>query len=276
MGVKFISVKLKASFLALENKNPLALYWIEDTKELYKGSILFGTGAAASEQAAGLLSAEDYAKLQALIASGFGLNNLVPVDGSIVIEPGEDNKTTIGVGLSAVDGNMLSLKNDGLYVAKAPEYAIEKQATATEGFSATYKLKKTVDGVDSYVGDEINIARDLVLQSATLETVIEDGKPYDGAAVGDPYIKMVFNNAEASNLYVPVKSLVDTYTEGTGISITGNEVSVKLATETHGLVVVNGGGLALELATTTSDGAMSKEDKALLDELKEACTWSEM
>jgi hypothetical protein len=276
MGVKFISVKFKSTFLALENKNPLALYWIEDTQELYKGSVLFGVGALASETAAGLLSAEDYAKLQTLIQSGSGINNLSPVDGSLVITQDGDG-TKIGVGLSAVDGNMLSIKNDGLYVAetKVPEYSIEKQTTATEGFSATYKLKKTVDGVDSYVGDEINIARDLVLQSATLETVVEDDNPYEGAKIGDPYIKMVFNNVDASNWYIPVKSLVDTYTAGTGIEIVDNEISVKLASDTHGLVAVDG-ALALNLATTESDGAMSKEDKAILNSLQESCTWIEM
>ena len=267
MGVKFISVKLKSFFLAIENKNPFTLYWIEDTKELYKGSVLFGTGALASELAAGLLSSEDYAKLQALIESGFGLNNLSPVDGSLVITK-EENITKIGIGLSAVDGNMLLIKEDGLYAAKTevPEYAIEKVETE-EGFSASYKLKKTIGEEVSYVGDSINIAKDLVLQSATLETVTEDGVPYDDAKVGDPYIKMVFNNADASNLYVPVKSLVDSYTAGDGIEIINNSISVKLAETTHGLVAVDG-ALTLNLATKDADGAMSKEDKAYLDTLK--------
>jgi hypothetical protein len=227
-----------------------------------------GVGATASAQAAGLLSTEDYAKLQALITSGFGLNNLIPVDGSIVIAKDGDN-TTIGVGLSAVEGNALLINNDGLYVAetKVPEYSIEKQTTAEEGFAATYKLKRTLDGNSTYVGDAINIAKDLVLQSATLETVTEDDKPYEGAKVGDPYIKMVFNNADASNLYVPVKSLVDTYTAGTGIEIVGNEISVKLADTTNGLVAVDG-ALMLDLATIEAAGAMSKEDKVFIEELK--------
>ena len=264
MGVKFISVKLKSTFLAIEYKNPFTLYWIEETKELYKGAILFGTGALASELAAGLLSADDYAKLQDLIKSGFGLNNLGAVDSTLVITRDGDN-TKIGIGLSATAGNMLTIKDDGLYAAetKAPEYAIEKVATES-GFSASYKLKRTLGEDSDYVGDTINIAKDLVLQAATLETVTEDGVPYDDAKVGDPYIKMVFNNADASNLYVPVKGLVDTYTAGDGITIIDNKISVKLADTSHGLVSVNG-ALALNLATKDSDGAMSKEDKRILD-----------
>ena len=269
MNVRFLSVKLKSTFDALEIKESNSLYYIEQTQEIYKGPTLFGTGALATEQVAGLLSAEDYTKLQALIESGFGLNNLVPVDGSLVVERDGDN-TTIGVGLSAVEGNMLTIEEDGLYVAetKVPEYAIEKQSVAEDGFAATYKLKRTLDGASTYVGDSINIAKDLVLQSATLETVAEDGVPYADAKVGDPYIKMVFNNESASSIYVPVKSLVDTYTAGVGITIVNNEISVKLATDTHGLVAVNG-ELSLALATNTSDGAMSKEDKTFVEALKE-------
>ena len=44
--------------------------------------------------------------------------------------------------------------------------------------------------------------------------------------------------------------------------------SVNLAEETHGLIVIDG-ALALGLATKEADGAMSKEDKAFLEVLKE-------
>lgn len=57
---------------------------------------------------------------------------------------------------------------------------------------------------------------------------------------------------------------------------------VKLADNSHGLVMVDG-TLTLNLATKDSDGAMSKEDKIALDELKDsaslwnqATTWGEM
>ena len=271
MGIKFISVKLKSTFLALENKNPLTLYWIEETRELYKGSELFGTGALATEKAAGLLSSEDYVKLKELIASGGGLNNLSPVDGTIAIASTADGGKSIGVNISDQEGNALMAVDGGLFVPTVvvPEYSIEKQATAEDGFAVTYKLKKTMGNEISYVGDTINIAKDLVLQSATFEIATEDGVPYADAKVGDPYIKMVFNHAEASNLYVPVKELVDTYTAGSGIEIIDNKISVKLASNTHGLVAVNG-ELSINLATRKSDGAMSKEDKLVIDSIPHA------
>ncbi len=271
MNVKFISVRLRATFDALTTKDPLALYWIAETSELFKGDQLFGTGALASEQAAGLLSPEDYAALKALIANGStggGLTNLTAVDGTINISDVNGGKA-IGVAISTDADNALVAVEGGLFVPTVvvPEYTIEKQDVADSGYVASYKLKKTVGDEVSYVGDTINIAKDMMLQSATLEVVTESNVPYNGAVVGDPYIQMVFNDDNGSCIYVPVKELVDKFEAGTGISIENNVISVKLASVTHGLVAVDG-ALALNLATKDSDGAMSKEDKAFIDELK--------
>ena len=264
MNVKFISVKLKSTFLALETKDSSALYWIIETSELFKGDQLFGTGALATEQAAGLLSAEDYAKLCALV----GLDKLTAVDGTISILSTVDGGKSIGVAIAPREDNQLQTVDGGLFVPAivVPEYSIEKQITAEDGFAASYKLKKIVGEEVSYVGDTINVAKDLVLKSATLEVATTDGIPYADAKVGDPYIQMVFNNEESSNLYIPVKGLVDTYTAGEGISIENGVVSVKLAEMTHGLVAVDG-ALTLTLATRKTDGAMSKEDKLIVDSI---------
>ena len=273
MNVKFVSVKLQETYDALEAKDSLALYWIQDTQRLYKGDKLYGTGLEATADFAGLMSAEDKKALDALIAAGSGISGLSAVDGTIKITDMENGGKAIGVGLSAVDGNMLAIKEDGLYVGTTvvPDYAIEKQTTAEEGYSASYRLKKTVGGEVSYVGDVINIAKDMMLQSATLETVTEPGVPYSGAEVDDPYIKMTFNDAKTSNIYIPVKGLVDTYTAGTGIEIVDSKIGIKLADNAHGLVAVNG-ALSINLATRKTDGAMSKEDKIIIDSIPYAYT----
>lgn len=270
MNVKFLSVKLKVTFDALEVKESSALYWIEETQELYKGDKLYGVGLEATAEFAGLMSAADKAKLDALVASTGGLSNLTAIDGTMHITDTADGGKAIGVAVSEDVGNALSIVKGGLFVpaVSVPEYSIEKQTVADEGYSASYKLKKVVDGAVSYVGDTINIAKDMVLQSATLEVVTEVDVPYVGAAIGDPYIQMTFNNADSSNLYIPVKGLIDTYTAGDGIEIVDNKISVKLADNTHGLVAVDG-ALVLNLATKDSDGAMSKEDKRILDAIPE-------
>lgn len=76
-NVKFCTVTLKQTFLDLAQKDIYTLYYIEETQELYKGSKLFGTGRDASYLASGLLSAEDYTKLQNLISS-IGLDRAAP------------------------------------------------------------------------------------------------------------------------------------------------------------------------------------------------------
>lgn len=275
-NVKFFFTSTKAKYDALLEKNPLALYFITDEATdcnyLYKGDELIAVGHEASEQYAGLMSAADKAKLDALTVGG--INGLVPVDGTISIADTEDGGKAIGVAISKQEGNALSVVEGGLFVPHAkevvvPEYAIEKQETATEGFLATYKLKKTTGEEVTYVGDEINIGKDMVLQGATLETVSEADVPYDGAVVGDPYIDMAFNDESKSHIYVPVKGLVDIYSAGNGIEIVDNTIFVKIAPESHGLVAVDGGALSLVLASAEHDGAMSKEDKAFIDSISE-------
>ena len=263
-NVKFISVKLQSTYNALEVKDSLALYWIQETQRLYKGDKLYGTGLEATADFAGLMSAKDKAALDALIAADNGLSSLTAIDGTMKIVDTEDGGKSIGVSIASDPGNALVAVEGGLFVPTViiPEYAIEKQSTAEEGFVATYKLKKTVGEEVSYVGDAINIAKDLVLQSATLETVTENGVPYAEAKVGDPYIKMTFNNAETSDLYIPVKGLVDTYTSGSGIEIVGNEIGVKISLmEDNALRFVDG---ALYVAP-----GMSDEEKEIFDSIPE-------
>jgi hypothetical protein len=331
-NVRFYS-GTRAQYDSLVSRNPLALYFCDDTGELFKGDICLSDGICIvqtradlpecscaadgivyfiAETKSGFMVSPDrtewlqtiyapvtdaytipeeemyttvttvgavrdiekkiYDRIEEVAANG-GVSNLVPVDGTISITDTADGGKAIGVAISKLDGNALVAVSDGLFIKAPedlaiPEYSIERQAEAEAGFVATYRLKKVDAGVESYVGDSINIAKDLVLKSATIETVTENGVPYAEAKVGDPYIKLEFNDESASALYVPVKGLVDAYTAGSGIEIVDNKISVKLAADTHGLVAVDG-ALTLNLATKTSDGAMSKEDKITLDALKD-------
>ena len=260
---------LQEKYDALIERDNLALYFIEDTQRLYKGDILIATGANATSMASGLMSKEDKIKLDNLV-SGTALN-LTPVDSSIVIVDSEDGGKSIGVSISEQEGNALVAVDDGLFVPIAketsvPEYTIEKQVTAEDGYASSYKLAKTVGTEKSYVGDVINIPKDMVLQSATLEVVVDTDVPYVGAVIGDPYIKMTFNDAANSSIYVPVKDLVDTYTAGDCIEIVDNKISVKIAAESNGLVAVDG-ALSIALATKDTAGALSAVDKAFIDSI---------
>ena len=324
-NVRFYS-GTRAQYDNLVSHNPLALYFCEDTGELFKGDLCLSDGVRIvptradlpecscaadgivyfiAETKSGFMVSPDrtewlqtiyapvtdaytipeeemyttvttvgavrdiekkiYERLNEVVSGGT-LSSLTPVDGTIKISDTADGGKSIGVAIAPVDGNSLVAVDGGLFVPTVviPEYSIEKQETADDGYAVSYRLKKIVGDEVSYVGDTINIAKDMVLQSATLETVEEADVPYVGAAVGDPYIKMVFNDENTSNLYIPVKGLVDKFEAGSGIEIIDNVISVKLAANTHGLVAVDG-ALTINLATKDSDGAMSKEDKRILD-----------
>ena len=73
---------------------------------------------------------------------------------------------------------------------------------------------------------------------------------------------------KADGLYVGT-STSGNYAAGLGLTLVDGTFSVKLAENTHGLVAVDG-ALSLNLATKESDGAMSKEDKAFLDALRDS------
>lgn len=255
----------RSDFEALLTKDPNTLYWLTDTNEIYKGDILFGVGRLATQTAAGLLSAEDKAKLDHL--TGGVTAGLTPVDATILIGDGEDGAKTIGVQISKDETNLIEIKNDGLYVSvDTPEYTIEKLDEATEGYSATYRLKKTVNGSDAYIGAEINIPKDLVVQSGSIQTVTETDQPYTGAQVGDAYIELVLSDATASHIYIPTKGLVDTSNFVTQEIINGDGGKAIIINEptgggakyhapdgTQAFVGVNDGGLGGLMAQIYAD-----------------------
>jgi hypothetical protein len=251
-NVRFFFTDDKRKYDALIQKDPLALYFIEDAetgyRALYKGDNLIAVGSNASSMAAGLMSSADKQALDKLVANPGGVE-FTPVDGTITIADGEDGKKNIAVAISTKEGNTLTKVDGGLFVPSVPEYSIEKQETPDEGFVATYKLKKTVNGETTYVGDTVNVPKDKVLQSAVLKTVEADGVPYDNAKVGDKYIDMAFNDETQSHIYVPLGDI-------------GGDVSAEIKIDSanaNGLSYVDGTGLSLTLASAENNGAMSKE-----------------
>ena len=146
-----------------------------------------------------------------------------------------------------------------------PVYSVEKQAVAEAGFLASYHLTK--DG--EQVGVNINIPKDFFVRSAELKQVTDADTPYSGAVAGDKYIDLVINTKEYSesdqHIYLPVKDLVDVYTEGNGVSVNSSKViSLKLNTSNSNGLGLDENGLKLDLATDSTPGAMSAEDKANL------------
>jgi hypothetical protein len=149
--------------------------------------------------------------------------------------------------------------------------AVEKKATANTGYAASYTIKAN----GTALSPDIDIPKDFLVKSATLETVTTADTPYQGAQVGDKYIDFVINAKDASetaeHIYLPVNDLVDVYTAGNGLTESNNEFSVVIdSSNANGLSVgANGVALANVTASTSgtggSNGAMLATDKEKLD-----------
>ena len=139
-----------------------------------------------------------------------------------------------------------------------PVYDIVKDADSGD-YAAIYHLTK--DGVNT--GAAINIPKDLFVKS---------GEIVDNPA-GQPagkYIKLTLQNQDEP-IYINVADLVDAYTAGNGITISGtNEISAKVIAE-NGLSV-GANGIAMGLASADVNGAMSSSDFSKLSGIDEGAT----
>ena len=128
---------------------------------------------------------------------------------------------------STVEGNILQVSENGLsVVASQSEYSLDAVTTPAEGYASQYEFKK-----DGEVVTTINIPKDQFLKSATFHATAEEG-----VSVQAPYLKFVWDIAGKdmdpdldgiqNTTYVPVADLVDTYTEGSYITIQDNVISV--------------------------------------------------
>jgi hypothetical protein len=194
----------------------------------------------------------------------------------------------------------------GAYTDKkvsASKVHLIEQATAASGYLKTYILAEGVDNesavVESGTGKnligKINIPKDFLVKSASVQTVATADSPYTGAQIGDKYIDFVINTKDTTNgsetdthVYLPVNELVDVYTGGNGVNVSNSNVisididanggleltgstdgqkqlAIKLdSTNANGLALTSA-GLKLALATTSAAGAMSAADKTKLD-----------
>ena len=125
---------------------------------------------------------------------------------------------------TAVDSSTVFNSGDKL---SALSYKIEELGTPTTGYLKTYQLTQhnPSTGADVSVGI-INIPKDFLVKSGTVEEVTTADVPYTGAEVGDKYLDFVINTQETAggsetdtHIYIPVKDLVDVYTGSTYITV---------------------------------------------------------
>jgi hypothetical protein len=157
-------------------------------------------------------------------------------DASVTVA-GTSTAPTVAAKLSADADNALTLAADGLKVVipAAAEYSIVKAADSGE-YAAVYNLTK--DG--AVVGASINIPKDMVVKS--------------GSVVGDEIV-LVLNDESATEIKIPVASLIEYVTSG---SQTGDMVVVNVSDDHKVTATITDGTITLAKLTTEVQTAIGK------------------
>lgn len=144
----------------------------------------------------------------------------------------------IALKISAND-KILSQIADGLLATMT----IAKLSSATAGYASSYQLQ---DKDGNALGVTIDIPKDMVVSKGEVKTVETTDQPYSGAVIGDKYIDLTIANNNGSHIYIPVKDLVDVYTAGNGINVSGsNVISVVIDPASEGFLTVSATGVKL-------------------------------
>lgn len=159
-------------------------------------------------------------------------NNVFPkTKGAIVINNAGGNLGDVEAGAQVnviesikVNGVTQGITGKGVNISipAGSTYQIVKQATPDTGYSATYYLEK--DG--AIAGAKIQVAKDMFVQSGEVRECTVKGSPVASLEVGDKYVDLVLANADNTHVYIPCKDLMTEYTGGTGITISGQTISI--------------------------------------------------
>ena len=142
-----------------------------------------------------------------------------------------------------------------------PALSIVKLSDAEEGFLATYQLQN-YQGTP--LGASINIPKDYLVKNAELKECEVANQPVSGYTVGQKYIDFTINSVDgdgnATHLYLLVNDLVDVYTGGNGIEVSGsNVISAKVAADDK-YITVDGNGIHVKPTTGETSGSTAIDD----------------
>lgn len=167
-------------------------------------------------------------------------------------------EVSVKANISTKDKNILKLEDDGLYVPETvipavPVYSLVKESASedSEGnpqYAAVYHLTK--DGKN--VGDPINIPKDLVVKSGSVQK-LEAGTWGEAGT----YIVLILNDEANTPIYIPATSLVDVYTGKDGTTIKVDVKDNAISAE------VKDGSITKAKLDTTVQASLGKADKSV-------------
>lgn len=161
-----------------------------------------------------------------------------------------DTTTVDGLKLELDADKKVKLVDDGLAATLEGKNVTVRKKADTEDDQFVYEILQG----ETVVGT-INHPKDMVVTGGELVEVD-----------GEQYLRLTIANQDEP-VDIPVKDLVDVYTAGAGIDVTGSVISVKLA-ETQGNVTLdttNGLKANLEGWETVQSASHTHDNKAVLD-----------
>lgn len=240
-NVRFIQTT-KQKWLNRDTYDPAALYFCIDTGEIFKGSVLFTEGVKIVPTRDALPSFE--------CAADGVVYFIAETKSGFMISP---DRTEWLQTIYAPITNAYVIPEEEMYTTVTTVGAVR---------DIEKKIYERIEEVASggATSNLTPVDGSLIIKDNTIDIGIS-------SEPGNALTK------KADGLYVST-STSGNYAAGLGLQIVDGTFSVKLAPDTHGLVAVDG-ALTLNLATEDSDGAMSKEDKAFIDTLKELDIFNE-
>lgn len=216
------------------------------------------------------------------------VNKRFPLDSRMLVSKREDliNPTVWKTNTLTTEATynvmIVSVNSDGEH--NGVYYLIDRKALTAENYSAYKAALSLGQDVNPYFSMWMKLGTldDLAAVEKRLKELIDNVKPAINLTPVDGTIVIANTEGGGKSIGVAIAPIVGNALTAVDGGLFVQESSVKLANNAHGLVMVDG-ALTLNLATKDSDGAMSKEDKMVLDELKESvsllndiCTWGEM
>lgn len=169
-----------------------------------------------------------------------------------------DKTLNAKVNISSTTGNNLSLNSDGLYVATPSQ--TDYSVTCTETSPADYAKVYTLEQCGNEIA-VINIPKDMVVESGTVETKSDSGEWGEAGT----YLVLTLANATSDKVYINVSSLIEYVTSG---SKTGDMVYITIDTNHKVTASITDGTVTKAKLKDTVQTSLDLADSALQDTTK--------
>lgn len=179
---------------------------------------LNGGAGIASQSGKAITIASSVAEIAGVISTTGTPITLADVASTGAAEDVTYSNSTSGLTASTVQAAIDEVANQSAGgVGSKTVYITETAGQSSDPFSKRYGVYQGATGSSSspVAGEklaDIDIPKDMVVESGTVGTVTVADEPYIGAQVGDKYIDLVIANASSDHIYIPANSLVDIYT----------------------------------------------------------------